>query len=321
MLEDIHYWDPNSWKEFVRNKIVLLRDLASATSDMLALDPLGEVAKDIASIAGNLVRASEEKFGESMGTFSVGEEDVLEVARRFLELGANTTAGHCKHTFFAWSIRKITKIYLEDHYSELKEPDKFKALSDVLGLQEYWSPPDVKSRIVGGYVAYCFPDYRTLFDVTEESYQFRFRISEIPEAPKTVGGSLCKLNERLWKALSERPGLIAGYELPDVFKNYQATCASMLDKAMWKDERGIFTYTPYIGLERIEGVSQNCERLFEFEGLGVKKLRRTAGKFELEVKTSIMEFWDILMPPLFLGRCEFVLTPDKSRGIILTRWR
>ena len=313
MLEEIEYWNSNSWKEFVRSHVVLLRDYAKATADTLEVDPIGREASKIAEVAEQVVRIAEDLFGEGLGKVEEVPEDALEVARLFLETGLNLTAGHNPRTFFVWSLRKVAKLYAEEHYPKLKDPEKFDNIRRVLGLRTYWKPPAVKSEVVAGYEVYGYPDYLSLLDIhKEESYEYHFRVASLPGAQRTLGGLLCELNELLWDLARKKPGLAAGYEMPNVFDNYKATAESMLSKALWKDERAF--------LLSVNMSTEGSEKwLYEFEGLGIKKLYR-GYNWEERGKLSILEFWDLLMPPHFLGRFEFVLTEDKGRGALFRRW-
>lgn len=317
MLEEIRYWEQSSWKDFIEKAIVPLSSLAGFLAENLSLDPLGERAKEIGTLAERTIRVAEEVFREPVRkTEQPPEEDVLEAARKFLEIGINMTAGHSKHTFFVWSTRKITKSYLEEHYKELIDPEKFNEVSKILGWSIYWEPLPIKSRILEGYRVYSYPDYLTLFDIYREEYTyFHFRVSSPPEAKETLGGLICKLNEEIWKLAIEKPGLAAGYEFPNIFENYRKKCEEMLSRALWKDEKG------FIAAKKISELktSPDFNYLYEFEGLAVKKLRRYSG-YELLYKISVFEFWDTLMPPMFLGKYEFILSSDKSRGVILERW-
>ncbi len=141
MLEEIEYWNASSWKEFVKNNLVPLRDLGIHLGD--ELDPLfymdlPEKVFDIDYLAQEAVEIAEKIFREPMGKRKIPEEeDLLEILREFLEIGANTTAGCSKHTFFVWSTRKITKNYLEEHYPLLKDPKMFKKVAKILGWVEY----------------------------------------------------------------------------------------------------------------------------------------------------------------------------------------
>jgi hypothetical protein len=316
MLEDVCYWDISSWKDFVRETLVPLRDLALFLSQNLTIDPLGQEAERIGYLARQAVDIAEKIFNESMGTFSTGE-DIFEVARDFMEKVANFTATCSKHTFFVWSTRKITKYYLEEHYTQLKESEKFKEVSKVLGLTEYWSPPSVKSKLVEAYQVYAYPDYLTLFDIVQEDVsRFRFRVSNQPDSKRTLGGLICELNELSWRILTEKPGIVAGYEIrPPVLESYRATCEKMLNEALWKDEKNFIVAKPFNQVE----TDPNFSILYEFEGLAVKRMVRY-GNYETQSKTSIFEFWDTLMPPMFLGKYEFVLDAGKKKGIILSRW-
>ncbi|MEM4317986.1 MAG: hypothetical protein QW776_03090 [Candidatus Nitrosocaldus sp.] len=192
MIEDIRYWEASSWKDFVQGTLVPLLDLAKFLAENLALDSLGEKAKSIGDPAGRAVDVAETIFGESIGRKEIPlEGDVPEIAKEFLDVGANMTAGHSKHMFFAWRARKITKSYLEEHYPELKEPEKFSEMARILGWPDYWKPPSIKSKIVGGYLVYSYSDYLTLFEIyKEEMGNFYFQVSS-PHEAELLGGLIC----------------------------------------------------------------------------------------------------------------------------------
>lgn len=313
MLEDIRYWEASSWKKFIQEELVPLRDLAKFLAKKLSLDTLGDWAKQIGELAERAVSVAESLFGESLSEREIPpDSDLFEVTREFLERGANFTAGHSKYTFFAWSTRKITKNYLEEHYPKLKDPEKFKEVAGILGWSEYWKPLPIEVKLVEDYQVYAYPDYLTLLDIYKQDIYPYLRVSGLPNAKETPGGLICRLNEKLWELIKVRPGLAAGYELPDVSENYRKWSESMLNKALWKDEKDIIRAKSLAELEK----DPRCSYLYEFEGLAIKRLY----DHKVEAKVSVFEFWDTLMPPMFLGKYEFVLTPDKSKGVIFSRW-
>ena len=320
MLEDIRYWEASSWRDFVRNTLVPLRDLAGFLADRLASDPLGERARKIGELAGRAVKVAERVFGGSMGE-EVPPEDLLEAFRRFLEKGANATAGCSKHTFFIWSTRKITKGYLEATYPELRSPERFRDVARILGWTVYWEPPPVNLRslaeLLEDYRVYAYPDYLALLDVSFEGGSYRLRLSSLPGAEETLGGLVCKLNEALWRLVRDKPGKAVIYEVSDVFGEYIRMSESMLERVAWKDKKYFITA---ISLEEVGVKSFSDYYSYDFEELAVKRIRRGVYSSSEISRISILEFWDTLMPPMFLGKYEFVLTPDKSRGVILARW-
>ncbi len=312
-MEDIHYWEVSSWKNFVQNTLVPLRDLAKflAETENLASDPLRGEAKKIEDLAGKAIEIAEEVFGEPMSEIKIlPEEDLLEIVRKFLEIGINTTAGHSKHTFFVWSTRKITKSYLEEHYPELKDPEKFNKITKILGWSTYWEPPPIKSKIAEDYRVYAYLDYLSLLKIHYElPDKFRFQILSLQDKP-TLGGLICKLNDALWKLIMERPGIATAYEIPDAFRNYFIMVDEMLKEVGWENKHY------YISAAE----SSEYNYLYEFEGCAVTMLRRRYSEYELYSKFSVFELWDILMPPMFLGKYELILTADKRRGVIIRRW-
>ncbi|MEM0202687.1 MAG: hypothetical protein QXO16_01735 [Archaeoglobaceae archaeon] len=322
MLEEINYWKASSWKEFVRSNLVPLRDLGNYLGYELDFlfypNELADEALHIGHVAEKAVEVAEKVFGEPMGEREISEEeDVFELIREFLEIGANTTAGCSKHTFFVWSTRKITKNYLEEHYPALRDPETFNEIAKVLGWSEYWRPP--KSKFLENYRLYSYPDYLTLLNIhKEDSDGFYFWVSSSGDE-KTLGGLICKLNEDFWWLFSEQPELVAEYSVPDVFENYQEMCEDMLDRVDWSDDYD------FISASRLEDPKElygelYFNELYDFERMVVSRFRRSGNEYQPKDYLYVFQFWDILMPPMFLGKYELVFTKDKSRGVILARW-
>lgn len=313
MLEEISYWERSSWKRFVEEKIVPLNRLAEYISENLAIDPLGEEARAIKDLTGEIINISSSVFGEPINTEYEVSSDIIEAVREFLERGANLTAGHSPYTFFIWSTRRISRNYMEAHYSKLfDDVDKFREIAGILGWEPYWSVPALKSKLAEDYIIYTYPDYLPAFEITQNlSSRFSFKLVESMDK-KTIGGRICQLNRKLWNIVSNKPGIVKMYEVPDVWSSYGDMCREMLRRVSWKDEAFFIDAVP---------LSENRPRvLYVFEGLFVKKVRGV-NLDQVEKQMVVFEFWDLIMPPLFLGKYEIVLDQSRSRGVILERWQ
>ncbi len=100
-------------------------------------------------------------------------EKVADLIKEFYDGVLKITVNHNQLMLFIFTIRKITRRYLEAAYPELKDADKFENLRAVSGLDKYFEP-----------------------DVQENEIRKDYCIWYLPES--SMGGLVCKLNAIVW---------------------------------------------------------------------------------------------------------------------------
>ena len=105
-------------------------------------------------------------------------EKVAELIKGFYNIALRITVNYNQHTLFLWTIRKITRKYLEAAYQELSEEEKFGALKSIVGLEKYFEP-EIEEKTEN-----------------DKKVKREYTIWHLPE--KSFGGLVCRLNESFW---------------------------------------------------------------------------------------------------------------------------
>jgi len=297
LLEEIKYYDVNSYKKYIKDNIIPLFELSDIVKRYFNdIDTeLVKYAEEIHTLSRNIIKLAEAKLGLKFEERSLPEPkdiyEVIEYGRRFLETAFNFTSASNPFTFFIWSIRKITKVYLKAHYPELFKRNTFEKISSVLGLEEYWRPPEIKPKeIVEDYTIYAYLDFET----------------EKQEAEDTIGGLVSKLNEKILYELSVADIKSYGslYERPNVLEKYKERVNKMLEDIGWKQKSKI--------------IIDFIEATFSINGL-IAELAR-GGTY------TIFNFLDEIMPLQMLGVVEIKISWRNEKnakwgGVIRARWK
>ena len=313
LLEEIKYYDINSLKKYIKTTIAPLLELSDIVRKyfMEVDENIAKYAEEIYSMVKKVIELAEEDLGLKLEPRSLTEPkdiyEVIEYGRRFLEKAFNFTTVCNPFTFFIWSIRKITRAYLEAHYPKLFEENKFKEISSILGLEEYWKPPEIKPRkIMEDYTLYAYLDFET-----EE------------ENPKdTIGGLISKINEKVLFKLSIADIKAYGvlYEKPGLYDKYRNIVNKLLEKLNWKQD------------SKIAGILYSEGAYFRIDGLIVDLTYKTPmwhrdihGRvykgYELKQgpRIPLFNFLDEIMPLQMLGVVEIRIDKSKKGGSIKVR--
>jgi len=291
LLEEIKYYDVTSLRDYIEAWVAPLLELGSIMRKYFREidDGLAKYAEEIYSLSQKIVELAEEKLGLRPKLEGLREPkdiyEVVEYGRVFLEKAFNFTIACNPYTFFVWSIRKITRSYLEAHYPRLFEGNKFKEVATILGLEEYWKPPELKPRkIVEDYTLYAYLDFET-----EE------------KSKDTIGGLISKLNEKILFELSAANIKAYGalYERPDLLEKYKNMVNKILEELDWKQNAEISEIVretivvPGVGVIRPgPGVS------FSMSIKGIT-IELASGK-----RVTLFKFLDEIMPLQMLGVIE-----------------
>ena len=178
-------------------------------------------------------------------------EDLVYITKEFLELAINTTINRNKFALFAWTLRKITKRYLEKAY-----PSIDKNLLNFLGVRQLRKFKNEKYSIYG-YPDY-FSEYR--YQVNPEGgsihangiihiSEYRYFLSY--GDPKTVGGSLCRLTDTIFTFLKHKNFTLNKWfrGIPNEEQRYMERALKSLEEAGWKEPE--YLKEIYSNLERL----------------------------------------------------------------------
>jgi len=314
LLEEIKYWKPEFILHYIEERIVPLRVLAEgASKGFRNLDPrLSFYAKKISELASNIIDKAETIYSTRLPAYEAREPsdiyELIELGREFLEKAFNLTIGAEPRTFFIWSLRKITKIYLKEHYPKLKDQEVFNSIARILGLEVLLEPPKMEpEELFEDYTLYGYPDFATELQVKQ----------------KTLGGLVCELNETIWElsrddeirsydTLYERPKL-REYGQYSLYSDYIMRARDLLDSIGW-DSRTL----PQLPSElefRIRDLIVE---------VNIPTGWRGAGQVRIPIAThhdrmTLFNFLDIAMPPQMLGLWELYIKPNKRSGRIVSR--
>lgn len=211
-------------------------------------------------------------------------EKVAELIKDFYDKTLKITANYNQHTLFLWTIRKITRRYLEAAYPELKEEEKFEALKSILGLEKYFVP-GIEERTEN--------DKKVKRDYT---------IWHLPE--NSFWGLICGLNEIVW-----------GYLERETFRgDLEFLFTSVVDlKKDFKEkaERAINNWKFPEYIVKTHTTNGHYKYTYLISGLYIPKYRLTSrswsgswGSDDHKCNIWLPKLLDDLSPGLFLGLME-----------------
>ena len=319
LLEEVKYYDVSSLRDYVEKTIVPLAEVSSIVKKHFPDidEDLAKYAEEIHTISKRIIELAEEKLNFKVEYEAASEPqdiyEIIEYGRLFLEKSFNFTIASNPYTFFIWSIRKITKSYLEAHYPKLFEKNTFKNISSILGLEKYWEPPEIKPRkIVEDYTIYAYLDYKAVRE----------------EAEDTIGGLVSKMNEKILFKLARDDIKSYGvlYEKPNLYETYQANIVNkILEELNWRKTSKISNLIDF----DIQGAS------FIIRGLVVSITYSVITEWRIDrygreygiprpvegPKISLFNFLDEIMPLQMLGIVEMKINRSGSGGSIEVRPR
>lgn len=324
LLSDVEPWRSEPWRSFIEQHVVPIRDLAISVSKQFVGDASAEVARVTADVAKRVVNTTEKSVGKIEAIYEV-PEDPIECLRQFVEACANIFLGvgdAGKYTLFAWTLRKMTKEYLDAMYPPLKEDEeKRKAVFELLGISED-EPlfiPTVRSPLAENLTLVGYPDYPSLCRV--EEWGDYVTLSPLPARRPTLGGLLCRLVDCVVGTLA-RPGMLSGIELSaDVVASYIGKCPAVPPTLSTVSRSWLTCDWKRAYLEFTEGGKFKVDRAWVIEGFGVKCYCYVyADRCEsLQQETNLLSFMRLLMPSLITGRTELLLSADGRVAITIER--
>lgn len=218
-------------------------------------------------------------------------EKVAELIKDFYNKTLEITVNYNQHTLFLWTIRKITRKYLETAYPELQE-EKFDAFKSIVGLEKYFEPE--------------------IEETTENDKKVKrnYTIWHLPD--NSFGGKVCELNDVVWAYLGNEA---YRKDLAFLFENVPDLEREIVDRAKaaignWKRIEGlkfekrddISTYTL-----KISGI-----RIAEYWNM--YSPNTTASYEHHESNVSVLDFFDNISTPMFLGCFSMCRGEEYSGG-------
>jgi hypothetical protein len=205
------------------------------------------------------------------------KELIEDFYRSILNFSINYNYG----TFFLWSIKQIPYKFMKEAYPRIDQVLDF--LEIEFGLQQLrWKIPFAEdSTFYKYYTIWCWPEYNT------QSDRGGWCGPEYSQG-KSFGGSICVLNEIIWKYLTK------GYyptDLEKLFNEY-------------------FTVFPNLKEEYINKVKDRLEgkvySYIYYRGITAAEDRSKVG----ETNLTIMQIIDEISPYLFTGLAKIVYVGD-----------
>ncbi len=232
-------------------------------------------------------------------------ERVAELIKEFYERTLKVTANYNQYTLFLFTVRKITRRYLEIAYPEMKEKGKFDALKGIIGLEKYFEPKVEGERTEG-----------------TERIERDYTIWHLPGG--SFGFEICHLNDIIWECFSRedfRKTLEFLFEnVQDLKEEFVRRAKEALDELDWKFPEYILNksnisdvgYAISIkyktsGLKLREFIY--CKRV-EYNGYGWKYWT-TDKSMEHELDIRLPKLLDDISPALFVGIADIVVYSDE----------
>jgi hypothetical protein len=206
-------------------------------------------------------------------------EKVIELVEALYNKSFKITVNYNQHTLFLWTIRKITRRYLEAAYPELQEEEKFDALKSFVGLDTYFEP-EIEERTEN-----------------DRTVKRDYTIWHLPD--NSFGGLICGLNDSVWEYLDKesfRTDLSILFDgVVDLKGEFMTRAKAAIGN--WKRIEGlkfekrddISTYTLKISGIRIAGY------------WNMNSPNTTASYEHHESNVSVLDFFDNISTPMFLG--------------------
>jgi hypothetical protein len=205
-----------------------------------------------------------------------------ELIKDFYQAVLNISVNYNYGTFFLWSIKQITYRFMKAAYPRIDQIRDF--LENEFGLEPFkWKAPFSKdSDLYKEYMIWCWPEYNAASDKGGScgpEYTQR----------RSFGGSICVLNEIIWKYLTK------GYsptELEKLFTEY-------------------FSVFPYLKEEYVNRVKDRLPGGKIYSYIYYKGLMAAEDRYRVgEANLTIMQMIDELSPYLFTGLAKIAYVGD-----------
>jgi hypothetical protein len=316
LIEEIKPWEPDSWRKFINEHVVPLKALGENVSKQFAGDPSERAAKAVSEAASSVIEAAKRSVGDVKEEFEV-PSDPIESIRLLVEKAANTFLGvdeGGKYTLFAWTLRKITREYIEVLYPALKDEEKRKATFSILGVRELYRPP-VRSPLADRLAILGYPDYASLAKVEEWGGHVTLRI--LPAREKTLGGALCRLVDGIVEGLA-RPGILSSVELSvDVVGTYIKACPQ-IPLQIFPQAYGNIRCWAQIGWKDCyellsEDRAWRYDHAWAVKGFSLKcvdDIYPDREEGSAYAATNFLSFLRLVMPALVTGRAELLISAE-----------
>ncbi len=213
---------------------------------------------------------------------------IADLIKEFYDSGLKITLNHNQHTLFLWTIRKITRRYLDVAYPELENEDKFDVLKSIVGLEKYFEP-EIEEK-------------------TDKDRKVRrdYTIWHLPE--NSFGWMICGLNEVIWEYLGKES---FREDLEFLFENVIDSRNEFMEKAKksinnWKFPENIKTSDKYG--KHISGRSGPWTYTYTISGIMLTSYHQQGcsarGKWSsssYECNIPLLTLFGDISPALFLG--------------------
>jgi hypothetical protein len=196
-----------------------------------------------------------------------------ELIQDFYQSVLNISVNYNYGTFFLWSIKQIPCRFMKEAYPRIDQVKDF--LENEFGLEPLrWKIPfNEDSSLYKDYTIWCWPEYNT------QSDKVGWCGPEYSQA-KSFGGSICALNEVIWRYLAK--GHYSSTDLEKIFAEY-------------------FTVFPNLKEEYVDRVKDRLVgktySYIYYEGITAAEDRSRVG----ETNLTIMQMIDEISPYLFTG--------------------
>jgi hypothetical protein len=205
--------------------------------------------------------------------------ELKELIKDFYQSVLNISVNYNYGTFFLWSIKQIPYRFMKEAYPRIDKIIDFLQMEFGLTRFNWKNPFSEDSKLYNDYTIWCWPEYNAQSD---RGGWCGPKYSQ----GKSFGGSICVLNEVIWKYLAK------GYSnLEDIFAEY-------------------FNFFPNL---REEYVSRVKERLagkiysrIYYRGITAAEDRSKVG----ETNLTIMQMIDEVSPYLFTGLARISYVGD-----------
>ncbi|MGQ9507754.1 MAG: hypothetical protein ACUVTB_07885, partial [Candidatus Bathycorpusculaceae bacterium] len=204
-----------------------------------------------------------------------------ELISDFYQSTLNVSVNYNYHTFFLWSLKQIPYKFMKEAYPRIDQIINF--LKTEFGLTPLrWKVPfNEDSNFYKEYTIWCWPEYNA------QSDRGGWCGPEYSQS-KSFGGSICALNEAIWKHLTK------GYSPTD------------LEKTILE----YFTIFPNLKEEYIakvkDRVAGKIYSYIYYRGITAAEDRSKAG----ETNLTIMQMIDEISPHLFTGLAKIAYVGD-----------
>jgi len=218
-------------------------------------------------------------------------EKVTELIEALYNKTLKITVNYNQYTLFLWTIRKITRRYLEAAYPGLQVEEKFDALKSIVGLAKYFET-EIEEKTEN-----------------DRKVKRNYTIWHLPD--DSFGGKVCELNEIVWEDLEK--------------ENFRKDLSILFDSVV--DLKGEFMTRAKAALgnwQRIEGLKfekKSYDRDYNLKISGIRIAEywntyspNTTYAYERHGSNiSVLDFLDKISPPMLLG-CFSICTGKEYSG-------